>query len=156
MLVLGDSGPISKKEFAKKYKLCCEGLSPKHMGVPKDTSLKDINKFSSLVVNKNGYSYEFTKDHVFIEKVEKLWMVVHQKPCMPTSRLISLGMARRLACEKMGNKMNWAMYVEWNNNEQQHHKARLKQMNLLIFDDEGDDGPHMEESYIDNQLNAHV
>ncbi len=52
--------------------------------------------------------------------------------------------------------MNWAMYVEWNNNEQQHHKARSKQMNLLIFDDEGDDAPHMEESYVDNQLNAHV
>jgi hypothetical protein len=82
MLVLEDGGPISKKGFAKKYKLCCEGLSPKHMGVPKDTSLKDISKFFSPVVNNNGYSYEFTKDPMFIEKVEKLWMVVHQKPCI--------------------------------------------------------------------------
>jgi hypothetical protein len=29
--------------------------------------------------------------------------------------LISLGMARGLACEKMGKAMNWAVYGEWTN-----------------------------------------
>jgi len=41
-------------------------------------------------------------------------MVIHQKPCLLSSRLISLGMARILVCEKMGT-MNWAMYDEWTN-----------------------------------------
>ncbi len=75
-------------------------------------------------MNKNEYNYEFTKDLVFIEKVERLWMVVHQKACVPTLRLISLGMARGLACDKMGKLMNWAMYAEWTNVEQQRHMAR--------------------------------
>jgi hypothetical protein len=115
--VLGDGGPISKKEFVEKYEFCCEDLSPKHVRVPKDISLKDISKFFGPIVNKNGYSYEFTKDLVFIEKVEKLWMVVHQKPCMLAPRLIALGMVKGLACEKMGKKMNLAMYANWTNSE---------------------------------------
>jgi hypothetical protein len=40
-------------------------------------------------------------------------MVVHQKPYLPALRLISLGMARGLAYENMAKKMNWAMYVEY-------------------------------------------
>jgi hypothetical protein len=119
ILVLGDGGPISKNEFIKKYKFSCEGLSMKHVKVPRDIILEEISKFFGPIVNKDGYNYEFTKDPLFIEEIKTLWMVVHQKLCMLTSHLISLGMARRLACEKMGKKMNWAMYVEWTNSEQQ-------------------------------------
>jgi hypothetical protein len=68
--------------------------------------LEDISKLFGPIVNKNGYNYEFAKDPVFIKKIEKLWMVVHQKPCMPASRLILLGMAKGLACERMGKAMN--------------------------------------------------
>lgn len=108
---LGDSGSISKKELVKKYEFCCEGLKPKCVKVPRDIYLEDIIKIFGLVVNNNGYNYEFTKDLEFIEKVKKLWMVVHQKPYLPTLRLISLGMTRGLTYEKMAKKMNWAMFV---------------------------------------------
>jgi hypothetical protein len=57
-------------------------------------------------VNNNGYNYEFIKDPLFIEEIETLWMVVHQKSCMLTPQLISLGMARGLASEKIGKKTN--------------------------------------------------
>jgi hypothetical protein len=87
---LGDGVPIPKKDFAEKYELYCEGLNPKHVKVPRDISLEDITNIFVHVANKNGYNYEFTKDLVFIEKVKKLWMVVHQKPYLPTSRSISL------------------------------------------------------------------
>jgi hypothetical protein len=116
--VLGYGGPISKKEFAEKYKLSCECLSPKHVQVPRDNSLEEISEFFGPVMNNNGYNYDFTKDHLFIEDIETLWMVVHQKLYMPSSHLISLGLARGLACEKMGKNTNWAMYVEWTNSEQ--------------------------------------
>jgi hypothetical protein len=52
---LGDSGPISKKEFVKKYEFCCEGLRPKRVKMPRDISLEDIIKIFGLVVNNNGY-----------------------------------------------------------------------------------------------------
>ncbi len=73
-------------------------------------------------------------------------MVVHQKPCMLASRLISLGMAKGLACERMGKTMNWAMYTKWMNSEQQHHKARmsLEQVDVISFDEKAYERPHME------------
>ncbi len=92
ILELGDGGPMSRKEFPKND-LNYVGLNLKRVKVLKDITLEKINKFFGPIVNKNGYNYEFIKDLVFIKKVERLWMVVHQKACVPTSRLISLGMA---------------------------------------------------------------
>jgi hypothetical protein len=64
---LKNGGLISIKEFVKKYELCSESLNPKCVKVP-----RDISKKFNPIVNKNSYNYEFTKDHVFIEKIEKL------------------------------------------------------------------------------------
>jgi hypothetical protein len=111
---LGNGGPVSRKEFVDKY-LNCERLSPKWVKVLRDITLEEINKFFGHVVNKNSYSYELTKDPIFIEKVERLWMVVHPKACVLASKLISLGMAQGLTCERLGKPLNWAMYVKWTN-----------------------------------------
>ncbi len=54
--MFGDGGLISKKEFVEKYKFSCEGLSPKHVKVPKDISLEEISKFFGPIMNKNGYN----------------------------------------------------------------------------------------------------
>jgi hypothetical protein len=64
---------------------------------------------------------------------------------MPTSKLMSFGIAKRLACEKMGKPINWAIYVEWINSEQQHYNTRLEQVDLLDSYKEVDDEPLMEE-----------
>ncbi len=42
-------------------------------------------------------------------------MVIHQKPCLPTSKIIPLGVVRKLIMQMKGKKMNWAMYVKWTN-----------------------------------------
>jgi Fe2+ transport system protein FeoA len=42
-------------------------------------------------------------------------MIIHQKPYVLASRLISMGMVRGLACEKMEKPMNWVVFVEWTN-----------------------------------------
>jgi len=74
ILELGDGSPMSRKDFVEKYDLCCEGLSPKRVKVPRDIFLEDISKIFGPIVNKNGYNYEFTKDPLFIEKIKTLWM----------------------------------------------------------------------------------
>jgi hypothetical protein len=45
----------------------------------------------------------------------------------------------------MGKKMNWAMYAEWSNSEQQCYKARSKQVELLSSNEEANNGTHLEE-----------
>ena len=54
-------------------------------------------------------------------------MVVHQRVRVPSARIISLGiMTRGVVMEKSkGNRMNWAMYMEWTNQEQQWGKGSL-------------------------------
>jgi hypothetical protein len=59
--------------------------------------------------NKNGYNYVFSEDPKMIAKVEGLWMVIHQKPHVPSSRIISLGMARGIVMELKGKMMNEVM-----------------------------------------------
>ncbi len=34
---------------------------------------------------------------MLVEKIEKLWMVIHQKCCVLATRVVSLGFARRVA-----------------------------------------------------------
>jgi hypothetical protein len=60
-----------------------------------------------------------------IAKVESLCMIIHQKMCVPASRIISLGMARGVVMDLKGGKMNWAMYVEWTNQKQQRQKGSI-------------------------------
>jgi hypothetical protein len=45
-------------------------------------STKEMAKYFGPIVSKNGHSYHSNQDHVLIEKVEKLWMVIHQKHCV--------------------------------------------------------------------------
>jgi hypothetical protein len=52
---------------------------------------------------------------VFIEKIERLWMIIHQKPHILVGRVITLGMVRCIVCEEKGISMNLVVYVEWTN-----------------------------------------
>jgi hypothetical protein len=120
VLEIGDGGAISQRQFTKCYGLSSKGPSLKCVRVPQDITLKEVSKFFGPIVNRNGYSYVHIEDPNFIKKVETLWMVVHQKPYLPTSRLISLSMAQGLTFGKIhGKPMNWALYVEWTNQKQQ-------------------------------------
>jgi hypothetical protein len=49
---------------------------------------------------------------MLIEKVEKLWMVIHQKHCVPTTWVVSLGFARRVAMHMVGKQMNWTNHEQ--------------------------------------------
>ncbi len=49
-------------------------------------------------------------------KHENLWMIIHQKPYVLASRVITFCMARGLVCELNVKQMNWAAY-EWTSQE---------------------------------------
>ncbi len=52
-------------------------------------------------------------------------MIVHQKPYLPTSKLISLGMTQGLVFEKLlRRKMKWALYGEWTNKQTKSNKDK--------------------------------
>jgi hypothetical protein len=68
-------------------------MNPKHIRIPQDISI-EVVKYFQPIVNKNGHSYVYSQDPVLIEKVEKLWMVTHQKCCVFATRVVSLGFAR--------------------------------------------------------------
>ncbi len=65
-------------------------------------------KYFGPIISKNGHSYIYSQDLVLIEKVEKLWMVIHQKHCVCATWVISLGFAKRVDMQMARNHMNWA------------------------------------------------
>jgi hypothetical protein len=69
-------------------------------------------------VNKNGHRYIQCLELELTAKVEKLWMIMHQKSYVLASRFITLSMARGIMCEEKGKQLNWVAYAEWTSAEQ--------------------------------------
>ncbi len=67
-------------------------------------------------------------------------MIVHKKPYVPASPLISFGMEKRIVYEQKQQKMNWARYAEWTDAEQERRKPCASRAsadaNSLLSDDE--------------------
>jgi len=100
-------------KVANKYDLSCVGMSPKQIQLPRDcTKVQEVQIYFCFVVNKNGHHYSECLDAAFIMKVQKLWMIIHQKPYVLAYKLITLSMAKGMVCELKG-KMNWVAYGEW-------------------------------------------
>ncbi len=117
--LLIDDGSCSfmQKDFVDKYDLSCVGMSPKQIRLLGDYTKKEVQKYFDLVVNKNGHRYSKCSNATFMVKAKKLWMIVHHKPYVLASKLITLSMARRMVCELKG-KMNWVAYGEWTSEKQ--------------------------------------
>jgi hypothetical protein len=82
---IGDGNPMSCSDFVETYGLICQVFSPKGVKVPKDISLEDVSKTFGPIINKNGHNYTYPNDPMYIKKIESFWMVMHQKPYLPTS-----------------------------------------------------------------------
>jgi hypothetical protein len=48
---LKDGHLFSCKDIINKHGLCCEGLSPKCIKIPKDSSLEDVSKVFDPLIN---------------------------------------------------------------------------------------------------------
>jgi len=103
---IGDGGPIAQKEFAKRFVLCAISMNPKHIKIPPDILVEEVVKYFGPIVSKNNHSYIYSQDLVLIEKVEKLWMVIHQKRCVFATRVVSLGFAKGVATHMARKQMN--------------------------------------------------
>ncbi len=93
---------FTRKDFAKKYDLSYKGISPKHIKIPKDCTKEEIEIFYGLIVNKKGHHHTKCSNLELIVKVERLWMIVHQKPYVLASKIITLGMATGIVYEMKG------------------------------------------------------
>jgi hypothetical protein len=118
VLEIFDVHPLFHKNFVEKYDLFFEGLCPKCIKVRRDVTLEDVSIVFGQVANRNSYSYVHCENAKLIVKVKRLFMIVHQKPFVPATWIILVGMARGIVCKEKGKKMNWVAYVEWTNGEQ--------------------------------------
>jgi len=65
--------------------------------------MEEIQKYFGPIHNQNG----FKENPKIIATVESFWMIIHQKMCVPTSRIIFLGMAKGIVMDLKGDKMKW-------------------------------------------------
>jgi len=54
---IGNERCMIQIHFVEQYDISVQGLSPKHVKVPKDIVEKDIFKLFEPLANKNGYNY---------------------------------------------------------------------------------------------------
>jgi hypothetical protein len=59
---LEDGSHMTWIHFTERYDVSAQGLSPKHVRVPKDIVAKDIFKLIGPLANKNGYNYVHIDD----------------------------------------------------------------------------------------------
>lgn len=129
----------SRSEFAEKYGLEHSGMNPKQVRCPRDCEEKDVLALFGPYVGKNGHNYMCCGDEELITYIEQLWMIIHQKPKVLASRIITKGMARALYMEKkLGKKMNWAAQAEWTSAEQWRRRQKRLASGLPESDDEED------------------
>jgi len=55
-------------------------------------------------VNSNDYNYLSLEDTIFVEKVEKIWMMIYQHTIVPNTWLINVAKAKDLAYKLLPNK----------------------------------------------------
>jgi len=80
--------------------------------VPRDFQDSNVEGIFGVAFNKNGYKYMECDDPKFIAHIENLWMIIHTKTWLPTSRLIPITMAKGLTFEKVHKQvMNWALFA---------------------------------------------
>jgi hypothetical protein len=99
---ISNGSAISCKEFVEIYVFFVEGMSPKMIKIPRNLIVEEVSKRIGLIQNKNGHNYVHSENFVLIAKVERLWMLVHQQTCVPTTRIVSLGFAKGMAMEVEG------------------------------------------------------
>lgn len=99
---LGNGSLMNHSDFAQTYRLGYEGFSLKGVKVFIDISLEDVSRVFRAIINKHGYNYTYLNDPMYIEKIELLWMIIHEKLYLHVLRWISLGMTIGLVVEKMG------------------------------------------------------
>ena len=110
---------LKRDYFEKNFGLCNEGFAPKRLRFGVHLDEADVESLFGPKVNANGYRYSMSEDVALQERVEKCWMITHQRSSVPNSRLINVAEAKGHAYETVkGKKTNWCLHAEWTCREQ--------------------------------------
>jgi hypothetical protein len=66
-LEIGNGGPITQKEFAKRFAFCAINMNPKDIKIPQDILAEEVAKYFGPVVSKNGHNYVYSQDLVLMK-----------------------------------------------------------------------------------------
>jgi hypothetical protein len=110
-------------------------MTLKHIKIPQDISIKEMVKYFGPIVNKTSHNYIYNQGLMLIEKVEKLWMVIHQKCYVLITWVVFLNFSTRVTMRMVGKQMNWLLYVKWINQKQQQRRRDV----LEILNDTKDE-----------------
>jgi hypothetical protein len=72
-------------------------------------------------------------------------MIVHQKPYVLASRIITLGMVKGIMCEQKGKQLNWVAYAKWTNVKQLQCAKAKGGVGDNKFEDMSNEGEHFDE-----------
>jgi hypothetical protein len=81
-----------------------------HIKIPQDISTKEMAKYFGPIVSKNIHSYIYNQGLMLIEKVEKLWMAIHQKLYVPTTWVVFFWLCYRDSCVN-GREINELVFI---------------------------------------------
>lgn len=110
--------PISRNVFEEKYGLCNKGVAPRRLKYGVHLEESEVDEMFGPKVN-NGYRYSWSEDVEFVKKVERLWMITHQRTQVPNTRLINVSEAKGLVYEITKKKdVNWCVHAEWSCRDQ--------------------------------------
>lgn len=111
--------PITRHLFEVHYGLCNRGLAPKRLKYGVHITEQEVEDMFGPKVSANGYRYSWSEDEEFVKKVERLWMITHQRTSVPNTRLINVAEAKGLVYEIVkGKEVNWCIHGEWTCREQ--------------------------------------
>ena len=107
--------PIKRDAFQKAYGLNNSGIPPKQLKFGVHLKEDDVEALFGQRQGGNGYNYSYSEDLEFVKKVERLWMITHQRTQVPNTRLINLAEAKGIVYEQQKGKaaVNWCVHAEW-------------------------------------------
>jgi hypothetical protein len=86
--------PILMNTFQLEYGLNNTGIPPKSLKLNVHITEEEVESLFRKKVGGNGYHYANNEDKEFVKKVERRWMICHQRTSVPNIRLVNISEAR--------------------------------------------------------------
>jgi hypothetical protein len=125
--------PILRTTFQLEYGLNNTGIPPKSLKLNVHVTEEEVESLFGKKVGGNGYRYANNEDEEFVKKVERRWMICHQRTSVPNTRLVNISEARGWTYELLkGKPTNWVVHAEWTCRQQlatkiKEEEERVKQ-----------------------------
>jgi len=95
---------MTRATFEKAFGLNNQSIPSKHLKFGVHLEESNVDVLFGQRVDNNGYKYSYSKNTDFMKRVERLWMITHQRIQVPNTRLINLVEAKGIAYKKKKGK----------------------------------------------------